>query len=73
MTIKNGVEVGRDLVKAFVAREPVEQVKLVGTHVEPKAKPEPKPASNCDSNYTGSCVPIASDVDCDGGSGDGPE
>jgi hypothetical protein len=71
VTLKNGVEVERDVVKAFVAREPVEQVKLVGTHVEPKS--EPKPASNCDANYTGACVPIASDVDCAGGSGDGPE
>ncbi len=29
------------------------------------------PAS-CDPNYTGACVPIASDVDCAGGSGNGP-
>jgi hypothetical protein len=29
-------------------------------------------SSSCDSNYTG-CVPVASDVDCEGGSGDGPE
>jgi resuscitation-promoting factor RpfB len=27
----------------------------------------------CDPNYTGACVPIASDVDCAGGSGNGPE
>ena len=27
--------------------------------------------SNCDPNY-GGCVPIASDVDCEGGGGDGP-
>jgi resuscitation-promoting factor RpfB len=71
LTIKNGVEVRRDVVKALVARQPVGQVRLVGTRVKPKPKPEP--ASNCDSNYTGACVPIASDVDCGGGSGDGPE
>lgn len=29
--------------------------------------------SDCDSNYSGACVPIASDVDCAGGSGNGPE
>jgi hypothetical protein len=29
------------------------------------------PASNCDPNYSG-CVPVASDVDCAGGSGNGP-
>jgi hypothetical protein len=28
-------------------------------------------ASQCDPNYSG-CVPIASDVDCAGGGGDGP-
>jgi len=31
-----------------------------------------KQGSNCDQNYSG-CVPIASDVDCAGGSGNGPE
>jgi hypothetical protein len=30
------------------------------------------PASDCDPNYEGACVPIASDVDCAGGSGNGP-
>ncbi len=29
-------------------------------------------AGGCDPNYTGACVPIASDVDCAGGKGDGP-
>lgn len=31
----------------------------------------PQAQSNCDPNYSG-CVPIASDVDCAGGSGNGP-
>lgn len=26
----------------------------------------------CDPNYTGDCVPVASDVDCAGGRGNGP-
>lgn len=30
-------------------------------------------AEKCDSNYSGACVPVASDVDCEGGSGNGPE
>jgi len=37
--------------------------------------PAPQPqASNCDPNYTGGCVPnvYPSDVDCAGGSGNGP-
>jgi hypothetical protein len=32
----------------------------------------PKTKSNCNENYSG-CVPLASDVDCAGGKGDGPE
>jgi type IV secretory pathway VirB10-like protein len=37
------------------------------------APPAPAPApSNCDPNYSGACVPIASDVDCAGGNGNGP-
>lgn len=31
-----------------------------------------EPSASCDSNYSGPCVPIASDVDCEGGSGNGP-
>ncbi len=27
---------------------------------------------DCDPNYSGACVPVASDVDCAGGSGNGP-
>jgi hypothetical protein len=30
------------------------------------------PQQDCDPNYSGACVPIASDVDCAGGSGNGP-
>jgi hypothetical protein len=44
--------------------------------VKPKPKPKPKPKktsrSNCDPNYGNGCVPIASDVDCAGGRGNGP-
>jgi hypothetical protein len=71
---KDGVEVGRDLVKTFVKQAPSAKVTLVGTRVKPQPKPRPKPASSsCDPNYAGACVPIASDVDCAGRSGDGPE
>lgn len=33
---------------------------------------KPPTRSGCDPNYRGACVPIASDVDCSGGSGNGP-
>jgi len=29
-------------------------------------------AQDCDPNYEGACVPIASDVDCANGNGNGP-
>ncbi|SBT52193.1 G5 domain-containing protein [Micromonospora auratinigra] len=45
----------------MVTKRPVTQVVAVGTKQE----------SRCDPNYSG-CVPIASDVDCAGGSGNGP-
>jgi hypothetical protein len=39
----------------------------------PNVAPIPQePSSSCDPNYSGACVPIASDVDCAGGSGNGP-
>jgi hypothetical protein len=38
--------------------------------VNPVANAEP--SSSCDSNYSGACVPIDSDVDCAGGNGNGP-
>lgn len=37
----------------------------------PVAQPVPGTNPGCDPNYSG-CVPIASDVDCAGGSGNGP-
>ena len=37
----------------------------------PAPRADPAPAPTCNSNYSG-CVPIARDVDCAGGSGDGP-
>jgi hypothetical protein len=38
----------------------------------PEPEPEPEPASDCHPSYD-PCLPIVSDVDCVGGSGDGPE
>ena len=32
----------------------------------------PASAQQCDPNYDGACVPVASDVDCASGSGNGP-
>lgn len=62
VTYTNGVETGRKLVREVITQPPVTQVIAVGTKV----------TQQCDPNYSGACVPIASDVDCAGGSGDGP-
>lgn len=60
VTYTNGEETGRTVKSEKVTKQPVTQVVAVGTKT-----------SKCDPNYSG-CVPIASDVDCAGGSGDGP-
>jgi hypothetical protein len=60
VTYTDSVETGRTVVSSKVTKQPVTQVIAVGTK-----------AGKCDPNYTG-CVPIAADVDCAGGSGDGP-
>lgn len=62
VTFTNGVRTGKKLISKVVAQAPVTQVIVVGT----------KEAAQCDPNYSGACVPIASDVDCAGGSGNGP-
>ncbi|MET7880652.1 G5 domain-containing protein [Micromonospora profundi] len=63
VTTTDGVQTGKKLVKSTVTKQPVTQVVAIGTK---KAQ-----SSKCDPNYT-PCVPIASDVDCAGGSGNGP-
>ncbi|GIF90027.1 G5 domain-containing protein [Catellatospora chokoriensis] len=64
VTLTDGVETSRVQVRDEVVKQPVTEVILVGTKVAA--------TSSCDKNYSG-CVPIASDVDCAGGSGNGPK
>lgn len=80
VTYIDGNETNRELIKNEVTKEPVAEVTHIGTrepYVPPAPVPTPSPApqvqqqSSCDPNYSG-CVPIASDVDCAGGSGNGP-
>lgn len=71
VTSQDGVEISRTAVEERITVAPVNEVIAVGSK-EKVAAPPPAPAGNCDSNYTGACVPIASDVDCAGGSGNGP-
>jgi uncharacterized protein YabE (DUF348 family) len=62
VTLTDGVETARKLVGSAMSKAPVTQVVRIGT----------KESRQCDPNYSGACVPVASDVDCAGGSGDGP-
>jgi hypothetical protein len=62
VTLTDGVQTDRKLMREVVSRRPVTRVVAVGT----------KQTRQCDPNYSGACVPIASDVDCAGGSGNGP-
>jgi resuscitation-promoting factor RpfB len=62
ITFRNGIQVHQELIRTVIVRAPVTRVIAVGT----------KETQQCDPNYSGACVPIASDVDCAGGSGNGP-
>jgi hypothetical protein len=66
VTYTDGRRTARELVAKRTVREPVDRVVAVGTRVAPPA------GAGCDPNYTGACVPVDSDVDCAGGSGNGP-
>lgn len=74
VTYVDGKEVSRELVGEVVTVAPVSEVTSNGTRQPAPAAPVPfaQPAGDCHANYSGVCVPIASDVDCAGGSGDGP-
>jgi len=62
ITLVDGIEKSRTSTEK-ITLNPVSEVTAVGTYV--------KPISTCDANYSG-CIPIASDVDCASGSGNGP-
>lgn len=70
VTYLDGVESSRELVSETVTIAPINEVTSIGTYVAPP--PPPPVVSSCDSNYADACVPISSDVDCAGGSGNGP-
>lgn len=70
LTFVDGVEVRRNLVSETVLVAAVDEVTSVGTMEPPRAAPPPQPS--CHPSYEGACVPFASDVDCAGGSGNGP-
>lgn len=76
VTYTDGKETAREKISENITVQPVNKIVLNGTKEKVAAKPAPVPTpapeSKCDPNYSGACVPIASDVDCAGGSGNGP-
>jgi len=62
VTFLNGIQTHKELIRKVIVRAPVTRVIAVGI----------KETQQCDPNYSGACVPIASDVDCASGSGNGP-
>lgn len=62
--LRDGRPVARRQIRDAVVQRPISRIVRVGTGTPG--------GSRCDSNYRGACVPIASDVDCAGGSGNGP-
>jgi hypothetical protein len=64
VTVVDGQETGRKLLSSQVTRKPVTEVIAIGTYTEPEQ-------NDCAAGYD-PCVPVASDVDCAGGSGNGP-
>lgn len=69
ITYTDGKQTDKKLLKQEVTTEPISEVIAEGTYVAPAAT-----VSNCDPNYSGACVPnvYPDDVDCAGGSGNGP-
>lgn len=75
VTLVDGVETERELVSDVITIAPITEVTSIGSYVAPPPPPPaPAPAqpAGCDSNYAEACVPVSSDVDCAGGSGNGP-
>ena len=80
VTYVDGVETAREVMSQVTTTAPIDAVTAIGSKPIPVAAPAPvapapapvAAAGGCDPNYSGQCVPIASDVDCAGGSGNGP-
>lgn len=68
VTYTDGIETARRVLSDEITVAAVNEVTTIGTMAPRSFAPAP---TACDPNYD-PCVPIASDVDCAGGSGNGP-
>ena len=71
VTYVDGVESKRAVIADVVTVAAIPELTAIGTR-QPAPAPVAGSGGGCDANYTGACVPIAADVDCAGGSGNGP-
>jgi uncharacterized protein YabE (DUF348 family) len=63
----SGKETKREVIREVAVVQPVNQVTAIGTKVNTPPPP------NCHPSYKGACLPLnGPDVDCAGGSGNGP-
>lgn len=75
VTYTDGKETDRILKSQETTKEPITEITAIGTKepaVADGTGDNDDGDADCDPNYSGACVPIASDVDCAGGSGNGP-
>jgi hypothetical protein len=64
----------REVAHRHEEQRRAEQQQVEAEERERAEAEESEEASECDPNYSGACLdPYASDYDCEGGSGDGPE
>lgn len=71
VVVRQGEELSRKVISEVVTISPIDEVTSVGNRQPPPAE-EPPSNNGCHTSYAGVCVPITSDVDCAGGSGNGP-
>ncbi|MEX0881710.1 MAG: G5 domain-containing protein [Candidatus Saccharimonadales bacterium] len=67
ITYTNGIETSREKISEEVTKQPINEVTRIGTKVVPQVQPQ----TSCTPGYS-PCIAPGSDVDCAGGSGDGP-
>lgn len=69
LDISDEREATEAFLEAAASPQPVPATEPASQAIQPMAN---LGAASCHPSYTGACVPIASDVDCAGGTGNGP-
>ena len=69
---KNNVKQQTSQYPAPIEQETTSNSSINDSPEQVEVEEEVEAEESCDTNYEGACVPVASDVDCYGGSGNGP-